>query len=164
MGDPAIDQHGHERDPDASRFLAHVEQRCETDGLRLTPIRRQVLKAVAERAGPIRAYELQHALSSSARTLAPMTVYRALNFLVEHGFVHALQTINAFVRAMPDAPVSLYLICRQCGAIAPAGARVVDAAVVDAVEAAGFQSDKMPLEVLGLCGSCRVGPEAAPDC
>ena len=93
-----------------------------------------------------------------------MTVYRALNFLVEHGFVHALQTINAFVRAMPDAPVSLYLICRQCGAIAPAGARVVDAAVVDAVEAAGFQSDKMPLEVLGLCGSCRVGPEAAPDC
>ena len=46
----------------------------------------------------------------------PPTVYRSLDFLMEHGLIHKIQSLNAYVGCShPDAHDSCYfLICNEC--------------------------------------------------
>ena len=80
--------------------LAEAESACAARGLRLTPIRRQVLNALYATHRPMSAYDLIDRLAAEggAKRLAPITVYRALDFLMENGFVHELESRNAYHR------------------------------------------------------------------
>ena len=96
------DPHHHVHD--AAGFVAAVERACNERGLRLTAIRARVLSLVAQAGRPIKAYDLleQIRLDNSregegAGAAAPPTVYRALDFLLANGFIHKLESINAFV-------------------------------------------------------------------
>ena len=69
-------------------FIAIVERACKAKGLRLTEIRKRVLQLVAAEDKPVKAYDLLSQLGDErGRSTAPPTVYRALEFLLEHGFV-----------------------------------------------------------------------------
>ena len=46
---------------------------------------------------PIGAYALLDEIKLEHKSAAPPTVYRALDFLMEHGLVHRIQSLNAFV-------------------------------------------------------------------
>ena len=49
------------------------------------------------------AYDIQHELAArEKKRIAPMSVYRAVTFLVQSGRAHAIRSINAFV-ACADA-------------------------------------------------------------
>src|SRR5215212_11002004 len=83
------------RAPDA---LVRAEALCRAKGVRLTPIRRRVLEALYATHRPLGAYDIAAALSvGEARPrLAPISIYRALDFLIEQGLVHRLASRNAF--------------------------------------------------------------------
>ena len=101
--------HDHCTDPhhhvdDAPGFVAAVERACRERGLRLTPIRAKVLGLIAAQGKPIKAYDLLDRIRAdklddedSAGSAAPPTVYRALDFLLANGFIHKLESVNAFV-------------------------------------------------------------------
>ena len=57
------------------------------------------------------------AADGDGRRAAPPTVYRALEFLLEHGLVHRIESLNAFIGcASPKAPHSgQFLLCTGCG-------------------------------------------------
>ena len=74
-----------------------VKAACAARGLRLTPIREQVLGLVARSGKPVKAYDLLERMQSEVGANAPPTVYRALDFLLANGFIHKLASINAFV-------------------------------------------------------------------
>ena len=87
---------------DAEGFVAAVEAACRERGLRLTPIRARVLGLIADVGQPVKAYDLLEQLrtdrdAEGAGAAAPPTVYRALDFLLANGFIHKLESINAFV-------------------------------------------------------------------
>lgn len=67
------------------------------EGARLTPIRRRVLEVLLGSAKPLGAYDLADALASHGRRLAPITVYRALDFLIEQGLAYRLASRNAYI-------------------------------------------------------------------
>ncbi len=65
---------------------------------------------------PVKAYDLLDRLRDRHGNAAPPTVYRALDFLLEHGFIHKLESINAFVYCPhpADSHQVPFLICDVC--------------------------------------------------
>ena len=144
---------------DAHGFVAAVERACHERGLRLTPIRARVLGLIAEGGKPIKAYDLLDRVRNNegAGAAAPPTVYRALDFLLANGFIHKLESVNAFVAchhpstAQHSVP---FLICDRChNAVELEDERVV-AQLDERARALGFMPQAQTLEVHGLCADC----------
>ena len=152
--DPCTDPGHHVHDADA--YVHAVEQACETRGLRLTPLRAQVLGLVAAAGKPIKAYDLLDRMKSASGSTAPPTVYRALDFLLEQGFIHRLASVNSFVGCHhPQVRHSVpFLLCDACqNAVELEDERISQ--LLDAqAKALGFTPRAQTLEVHGLCASC----------
>ena len=149
---------------DGARFVAEVERLCEARGLRLTAIRANVLQLLADAGRPLKAYDLLDRMKETHDGAAPPTVYRALDFLLEHGFIHRLSSINAFVACHhpgSDAHAVPFLICDGCQSAAELEDEQV-AGMLDArARAVGFVPRAQTVEVHGLCADC-VAAAAAP--
>jgi len=144
---------------DGAGFVAAVERACHERSLRLTPIRARVLGLVADAGKPLKAYDLleQVRVGEGAGAAAPPTVYRALDFLLANGFIHKLQSVNAFVACHhPNAAQHSvpFLICDNCHI----AVELEDVDVVATLDAQarrlGFRPQAQTLEVHGLCGNC----------
>src|SRR5262249_12484131 len=121
--------------------MAHAEALCAERGERLTPMRRHVLEILAASHKPLGAYEIMDLAARSGPRPAPITVYRALDFLRENGLVHRIESRNAFVASVDnhgtDALVA-FLICERCGAVGDAPAAAVAQLLAAAARSAGF--------------------------
>ena len=139
---------------DGDAFVHEVEKACEARGLRLTPIRAHALRLIADAGRPLKAYELLDRMKATHEAAAPPTVYRALDFLLEHGFVHKLASINAYVGCHHPggaAHAVPFLICDRC----QSATELEDASIVASLDASaralGFAPQAQTLEVHGLC-------------
>ena len=88
---------------------------------------------------------------------APTQVYRALDFLIEHGFIHKLESINAYTGCHHPAERHTvpFFICDQCGAATEFCDSQVAAQLVAHAHALGFTPHAQTLEVHGICADCR---------
>src|SRR5215217_4216485 len=105
--------------------MAHAEALCAARGQRLTPLRRQVLETLAESHKTLGAYEIMERMGHEGPRPAPITVYRALDFLLENGLVHRIESRNAFLACIGDhhgagTGTTVFLICERCGAVGEA--------------------------------------------
>ncbi len=118
--------------------LQEAEAACLRRGAKLTPLRRQVLELILEAEAPVGAYALLDRLKADRPGAAPPTVYRALDFLLEHGLVHKVERLNAFIgcaeaghgQAHDHGHPHQFLICRRCGTTrieSPAGSNTSSA-------------------------------------
>ncbi|UFN47497.1 transcriptional repressor [Roseomonas sp. OT10] len=133
---------------------------CEARGAQLTPLRRQVLALVLAAEQPIGAYALLDRLKAERPGAAPPTVYRALDFLLEQGFIHKVERLNAYVGCVEadhghghDHPHQ-FLICGRCGTTREMADEAVTRAVAAAAARAGFRPAHATVEVEGLCARC----------
>jgi len=144
---------------DGPAFVAAVEHACRERGLRLTPIRAHVLGLVAESGQPIKAYDLLDRVreGDGPGAAGPPTVYRALDFLLANGFIHKLQSVNAFVAchhpstAQHSVP---FLICDSCHTAIELEDRKIVAALDERARELGFRPRAQTLEVHGTCAEC----------
>jgi Fur family zinc uptake transcriptional regulator len=141
--------------------LAAAERRCADRRLRLTAQRRRVLEIVAGSHRAIGAYDILATLAAAGHRVAPIAVYRALDFLVGAGLVHRLASHNAYVacgRSTDGAAGAGHraqlLICRGCRAIAEVDDPALAAAVDAGARAAGFSVTADVIEIAGLCADC----------
>ncbi|MEA3640398.1 MAG: transcriptional repressor [Lamprobacter sp.] len=136
--------------------LHRAELLCAQRGVRFTAQRRRVLELVCRAARPIGAYEILDQLRDGA-TAAPPTVYRALDFLLEQGFVHKLETLHAFIGCThPEHPhASQFLICSDCGQVKELENAAIAGSLRTAALETGFQTERPVIEVLGTCAHCR---------
>ncbi len=140
-----------------TQALEHAEALCQSQGARLTPLRRRVLELVCASHAAVKAYDLISRLSTEDHLVKPPTVYRALDFLLEHGLIHRVDSLNAFVGctgAHNPHDVRL-LICTQCGQISELANPALDATLQDALHASGFKASHTHLEIHGLCAHCQ---------
>jgi len=141
----------------ASAALAHAEALCAERAQRLTPMRRHVLQALLASHRPLGAYEIIERLADPARP-APITIYRALDFLRDNGLVHRIESRNAFVACVHDHagdnPV-VFLICERCGAVGEAPGGAIAEALKASSRAAGFAPKSPVIEIAGICSHCR---------
>ena len=149
---------GHDHGRCASDAIAHAEALCGERKERLTPIRRHVLEALLASHAPLGAYELIDRLADDGGRPAPITIYRALDFLREQGFVHRIESRNAFIACAHNHDSSdpvVFLICEKCGAVGEAAAAAVAETIRTASKAAGFTPKTPVIEITGVCTHCK---------
>ena len=143
--------------PLAAKWRRLAEERCAEKDERLTPARLAVYAELLTRNRPLSAYELIALLEQrQKRKIAPLTVYRHLDFLMRTGLVHRLQSAQTyFPCARPDhAHESQFLLCTSCGHVDEVESRGVETLLSQIANEHGFRPDNAVVEVKGLCGSC----------
>lgn len=134
-----------------------ADQRVRDAGLRLTPVRRKALEILLESHRAMGAYEVLERLASDGFGDQPPVAYRALDFLVANGLAHRIRRLNAYAACMhPDTDhTPVFMICRDCDAVAEALGQDVRTAVRGVADTAGFMVERINVEVLGLCPPCQ---------
>ena len=138
--------------------IAHAEAACAERGERLTTLRRLVLEAVASSHKPVGAYEIMDMLVSDKRRPAPVTVYRALDFLMKQGFVHRIESRNAYFACTHNhdsTAIVAFLICDTCGAVGEATTSGMGQLLAGVARKAGFKPSMSVIEITGTCAHCR---------
>ncbi|WP_299232718.1 transcriptional repressor [uncultured Halomonas sp.] len=141
---------------DSRNLLLQAERQCQQRGARFTPIRRRVLEMIAEASGALKAYDLLDRLAAEHASARPPTVYRALEFLIDQGLVHRIESLNAYV-ACPCPEHShgfQLLICRLCGRVEELHLEDVNAQLADCAQQLGFRVERQTIELLGRCDAC----------
>ncbi|HWP26513.1 MAG TPA: transcriptional repressor [Xanthobacteraceae bacterium] len=148
----------HDHDRCAAEVLAHAEALCAQRAQRLTPMRRQVLEALLSSHKPLGAYEIIERTGRKNARPAPITIYRALNFLRQQGLVHRIESRNAFVACVNNhasGDLVVFLICERCGDVGEASGAAIAENVKAAARAAGFTPKTPVIEISGTCAHCR---------
>ena len=145
------------------RLLA-AKQLCQEQGVRFTPLRSDVYQLVMQTAQPIGAYELleglqaarQKASGEQAKMVAPPTIYRTLDFLLDMGLVHQLSSINAFVPCCHprDMHNAVFLLCTQCQRVQEYSGLPVQEVVGYVNDTMGFEVQQSMMELQGVCQLC----------
>ena len=138
------------------RAIATAVRLCAERGARLTEIRRQVLTLVWQSHTPVSAYDLLDQLKRKRANAAPPTVYRALDFLMAHGLIHRIESINAFAGcASPDNPHDgQFFLCNRCQEYIELNDLSLTRAIDRTAKSIGFTAERETLEVSGLCRKC----------
>lgn len=114
------------------------------------------------RGRPVSAYELIGLLEQrQERKIAPLTVYRHLDFLMRTGLVHRLQSAQTYLPCdHPDhTHESQFLLCSSCGHVDEVESRGLETLLSQIADEHGFRPDNAVVEVKGLCGTCAVGAQ-----
>lgn len=147
-------KHDHHRC--VSEALAAADARCAEEGLNLTPVRRKVLEFLLAKHRALGAYAILDLLREAGFKSQPPVAYRALEFLTEHGLVHKIERLNAFVACAHPAEEHspAFMICRVCEAVAEAQSAPEKEPLGDAASAAGFRIERTVVEAEGICPEC----------
>ncbi|WP_318388635.1 zinc uptake transcriptional repressor Zur [Enterobacter sp.] len=138
-------------------LLTQAEKLCVERNVRLTPQRLEVLRLMSLQQGAISAYDLLDLLKVSEPQAKPPTVYRALDFLLEQGFVHKVESTNSYVLChLFDKPshTSAMFICDRCGAVKEEAAEGVEDIMHGLAARMGFALRHNVIEAHGLCAEC----------
>jgi len=161
----------HDHGSCVSNALDSAASVCQQRGVRLTPLRRQVLELVWHSHRPIGAYAVLDALQTDRResaadgkagAVAPPTVYRALEFLLGQRLIHRIESLNAYIGCVhPGARhAAQFLICNGCGSAAELESRTLLTAIDSAAADAGFAIERVAVEVAGQCPDCLRAADA----
>ena len=147
--------HNHQHCIDTA--LASAERICEDNGLRFTPIRKKVLKVIWDNHQAIKAYDILERLQEEDKSAKPPTAYRALEFLLENGFIHRIESLNAYIGCPNPDHIHHFqlLICNNCGTVEEMDEPGLSEMVEQSVKKYDFEIAQQVVEVHGLCGSCH---------
>lgn len=176
QGDPCEHSGDHSHDVHALNSeeirmrLQAAEQICVTKGARFTPLRRTVYQLILESDKPLGAYDLIQSLQqnraqkdgSKAKMVAPPTIYRTLEFLLEFGFIHQLTSLNAFVPCCHprDEHNAVFLLCNDCQRVQEFSGMPVQEIVGYVKKEVGFKVEQSVMELKGLCQTCANDSDA----
>lgn len=144
-------------------ILAAAEEECKASNIRMTAIRREVLRLILSHDRPVGAYDILEELRLTRRNAAPLNVYRTLDFLLSRGLIHRLERLAAFVacshtRALHglDAPRHKvqFLICLQCHDVREICGGDIEEAIAETAAASGFTRHHSTVEIEGICDRC----------
>lgn len=138
-------------------LVEEAETICRARGRRFTQQRRALLEKLLAVGRPVTAYELLDLTRPDDDAITSASIYRSLDFLVEMGLVHRLDSTRSFVACdHPDHPhAGHFLICRECGTVVETEDKRIAQATEDLGERHGFTLDHRTVELTGLCGICR---------
>jgi Fur family transcriptional regulator, zinc uptake regulator len=150
-----MNSHSHEAMGPA--WATQVENACASKGLQLTALRRRVLAILSRSAAPLGAYAIIDEMARlEGKPIAPPTVYRTLEFFLDNGFVHKIETRNAYAPCehFGHAHQGVLLLCEKCGRSDEIEYAALARALEEAAASAGFAPHRQMVEVQGLCRDC----------
>ncbi|MDA0149524.1 zinc uptake transcriptional repressor Zur [Vibrio sp. LaRot3] len=138
-------------------LIKQIEDICAARGVRLTPQRKRVFELICASPKASSAYELLEDLKASEPQAKPPTVYRALDFLLEQGFIHRVESTNSFIQCCSCNAHKHYshlLICDKCGNVIELQDDSLVALLASNAEKHGFTISNHVIESHGVCQSC----------
>jgi Fur family zinc uptake transcriptional regulator len=152
---PNSSEHNHNKC--VNEALITAERLCRERGVQLTPIRHKVLTLIWDSHKAVKAYELLDRLRPEQKTAKPATIYRTLDFLLEQGLIHRVESLNAFVGCHCSAyqHEQLLLICKYCEEVQERSAKGVMTALSHEAKQADFIVHSKAIEVHGTCAKCQ---------
>ena len=135
-----------------------AEEKCAEAGGRLTPARLTAYAELLSSDKPLTAYGLIARLEEKqGRKIAPLTVYRHLDFLIRMGLAHRLESQQAYLAC--DHPAheheSQYLLCTSCGRADELESKQLGKVLDKILDQEGFERVSSVVEVTGLCSDCQ---------
>ncbi|MEQ1697120.1 MAG: Fur family transcriptional regulator [Hyphomicrobiaceae bacterium] len=154
---PPFPNPGHNHVACLAQTLDRARTAFETQGLRLTDLRLRVFKQIAASHHAVGAYDIIEQLSHEGTRLAPVSVYRAIDALIEAGVVHRLESKNAFFACHANHASqrqNVVLSCATCGVIAEVDGEAVFACLDTLASAQQFTQTSRIVELTGRCAHC----------
>ena len=146
----------HDHDQCFKEIIESVEEYCKSNDLRLTPVRRKVLELLLQEHKALGAYDILDLLREAGFNSQPPVAYRALEFLVNYGFAHKIERLNAFVACSHPGKVHspAFMICRKCDTVAETETAISKSSLLEIANLAGFKVEQTVLEAQGVCSFC----------
>lgn len=145
-------------------IMADAKTQCQHLGVRFTKLRQQVYELILTAKKPIGAYDLLNKMQQAEQTkntnpknIAPPTVYRSLDFLLEVGFIHQLNSINAFVPCCHPrgSHMAGFLICNVCENVQELSNDYITQFLTSTKKQTGFAIEQSVIEITGTCQNCQ---------
>ena len=151
------------------RAVRKAGEAFEERSLRFTKLRQQVFGEIAATHASIGAYEILDKLAEKGTRLAPISVYRAIDALMEAGVIHRLESKNAYFacrRLDHDFEKSgrpLVLACESCGTVAEVDSHGIFDTIDEIAGEANFKPRVRFVEISGLCPKCAKAKKAEQE-
>jgi len=141
-----------------AKAVERASQAFTEKNLRFTKLRQDVFQEIAATYASIGAYDVLAQLAEKGTRLAPISVYRAIDALLEAGVIHRLESKNAFFACRRlDHGVGrrpIFLACEKCNAVQEVDSEGIFETIDRVARGASFQPRVKFVEVSGLCRSC----------
>ena len=133
-----------------------LEEFCGSSGLQYTYLRKRVLEILLEGHKALGAYEILDRLRHDGGRSQPPIAYRALNFLVNNGFAHKIERLNAYIACcVPGrSHKPTFLICRICRGVNETENKSTHYELNAEAKTANFNIENSVVEAIGVCPSC----------
>ena len=164
MPEPLFPMIEHDHDCCVEAAVERAQALCQERSVRLTPLREAVLRTLLSSHRALGAYDIIEKLHERGRRLAPISVYRVIEVLLDTGLVHRLESRNAFFACLTehdDTRSLLVLVCEDCTRVAEAEAPEAWTAIKSLTQTNSFQVNDTVLEIRGVCADCRDAPGIA---
>ena len=136
--------------------LREAQRICVEKGRKLTPLRRRVLELIWRGHAPVTAYGLLDLLVREGHRARAPTVYRSLDFLLENGLVHRVESMNAYIGCNQprNRHRTGFFICERCGDTAELADPSLERSIDRRAGRLGFTVRASVIEISGVCANC----------
>src|SRR5262245_41126235 len=104
-----------------AKAIERANQAFTEKNLRFTKLRQDVFQEIAATYTSIGAYDILARLAEKGTRLAPISVYRAIDALLEAGVIHRLESKNAYFACRrldhTTGRRPIFLSCEKCNAV-----------------------------------------------
>lgn len=138
-------------------LLEKAYKHCIAHGYRFTNPRELVLKILADETKPLGAYDILQRLSNKIDNPNPPTVYRAIQFWHQEGFIHCIDSLKSYVVCTNTHHIghAQFLICNQCDFVKELDSIIDFTPVKKSAESIRFSIINCKVEIKGLCANCN---------
>lgn len=138
-------------------ILSSIETVCKNRNVKLTTQRRTVLEIMLNANKAMSAYDLLDLLKISEPQAKPPTIYRALEFLLEQGFIHKVESVNSYIicpHFSEPNHISILFICDACKQIFEKHSSKIEEHLNLLASNSDFHIRHSVLEIHGICANC----------
>lgn len=133
-------------------WCSEFEKLCRARGIRVTPQRLAVYRALSEDLAHPTAESVYSRLSKQLPGLSQATIYRTLQFLEDEKLIRRVSSPGAIGRFDANVDPHQHLLCRVCGSLEDISIPALHNAVLPKVS--GFTVEELDIRLVGKCGAC----------
>tara|TARA_Y100001970_G_C13660828_1_gene568252 strand:+ start:63 stop:518 length:456 start_codon:yes stop_codon:yes gene_type:complete len=139
---------------DASNLATQI---CQEKNIRFTNLRKKVFSIIAKDHKPAKAYDILGLLQKEDNSAKPSTVYRTLDFLLEHNLIHKLHISNSYVSCTHPLKHQkcYFLICSKCNQVSEYCDDQISKEINQIALKNNFKVSESIVEVKGVCKTCN---------
>lgn len=136
--------------------LRKARAHCLHHGFRYTEPRARVLNILINERKPLGAYDILQRLAKEMINPKPPTVYRAIQFWHQEGFIHCIDSLKSYVACMHGHHLgqAQFLICYQCSLVAELDCNLDYSSAKTIASSMQFSITSCTTEYKGLCHHC----------